>query len=148
MIICKRCNSKQVIKNGAVRTRQRYRCKDCGYNFVVGDRRSDDLLPVKKNLAILIHGLSQASYGLLGRAFSVSRSLIHKWIKDDAGASALAFDHGDAREMGMDDILNLLGAEDESGATPRRWLVARGEPWPEAKAIIMLQLPRAFSKPK
>ena len=31
---CKNCYSDQIIKNGFVRSKQRYRCKSCGCNFV------------------------------------------------------------------------------------------------------------------
>jgi transposase-like protein len=37
---CKNCNSKIVVKNGVIRGKQRYKCKTCGYNFVVGDGRT------------------------------------------------------------------------------------------------------------
>jgi len=36
---CKNCGSIKYVKNGKVRGLQRYRCKECKYNFVEGDRR-------------------------------------------------------------------------------------------------------------
>jgi transposase len=30
---CKRCGSEEHVKNGLMRNKQRYRCKDCGLNF-------------------------------------------------------------------------------------------------------------------
>ncbi|MDR1653587.1 MAG: hypothetical protein LBS01_08095 [Prevotellaceae bacterium] len=38
-IRCKRCGSSRYSKSGYVRGTQRYRCKDCGYNFKLGDNR-------------------------------------------------------------------------------------------------------------
>ncbi len=35
----KKCGSSNYIKNGKVRGKQRYLCKDCRYNFVEGDAR-------------------------------------------------------------------------------------------------------------
>ena len=42
MATCKRCNSENTVKNGAVRGKPRYKCNDCGYNFVNGDGRMKD----------------------------------------------------------------------------------------------------------
>ncbi len=30
---CKRCGSEEHVKNGLMRSKQRYRCKACGLNF-------------------------------------------------------------------------------------------------------------------
>jgi len=37
----KNCGSTHYIKNGKIREKQRYKCKECGYNFVVGDEREN-----------------------------------------------------------------------------------------------------------
>ena len=42
MPTCKKCGSGRAVKNGVVGGRQRYRCKECGCNHRVGDRRTDD----------------------------------------------------------------------------------------------------------
>ncbi len=39
MVKCKKCKSENIVKNGKVRGKQRYLCKDCRYNFVEGDAR-------------------------------------------------------------------------------------------------------------
>ena len=41
---CKNCHSDQVIKNGFVRSKQRYRCKSCGCNFVLSDSTDKTLV--------------------------------------------------------------------------------------------------------
>ena len=38
-VICKKCNSNIWTKNGNVKNKQRYKCKACGYNYTLGDRR-------------------------------------------------------------------------------------------------------------
>jgi transposase-like protein len=42
MSVCKNCKSEEVVKSGKVRGKQRYKCKDCGYNFVNGDERTNE----------------------------------------------------------------------------------------------------------
>jgi transposase-like protein len=41
MVECKNCKSEKVVKSGKVRGKQRYKCMDCGYNFVIGDERTN-----------------------------------------------------------------------------------------------------------
>ena len=50
MIACKNCQDTQTVKNGFVRDKQRYKCKTCGYNFVLGDERHSHSTEVKKSL--------------------------------------------------------------------------------------------------
>ena len=47
---CKKCESQHVTKNGFVRSKQCYRCKICGYNFINGDARVNSDTPVKRAL--------------------------------------------------------------------------------------------------
>ena len=51
MPFCKKCQSQQIINSGFVRSKQRYRCKVCGYNFVLGDQRTDPQTAVKRAFA-------------------------------------------------------------------------------------------------
>lgn len=32
---CPQCNSQNISRNGIIKERQRFKCKDCGYNFTV-----------------------------------------------------------------------------------------------------------------
>ena len=41
MIECKRCKSTNIVRNGFSNNKQRYLCKECGYTFVEGDRRTN-----------------------------------------------------------------------------------------------------------
>ncbi len=76
MLNCKRCGSGHLTKNGMVRGKVRHKCKDCGVNFVDGDRRTKDSLAAKKALAVILYGAGKASFGMLGKLFGHSRSLI------------------------------------------------------------------------
>lgn len=69
---CKKCNSTNSVKNGIVREKQRYKCKECGCNYVEGDNRGK-VSPAAKALGMLLYGSGKASYGMIGRLFKVSR---------------------------------------------------------------------------
>src|SRR5437870_10572404 len=82
-IICKRCiQTDAIVKNGHIRTQQRYLCKHCKYNFVLGDRRqargySEEV----KALAVLLYGSMKSSYGMIAKLFNTSRKTVYYWIK-------------------------------------------------------------------
>ena len=85
---CKNCNDNKITKNGVVRAKQRYKCKSCGYNFVVGDERTNDKIIALKALVVLLYSLGKGSYGMLGKIFGRDRSLIYRWMKE----AGLSFD--------------------------------------------------------
>ena len=53
MLKCKKCESESIVKNGKVRGKQRYLCKECGYNFVEGDARTNEKIQAKKAMCVL-----------------------------------------------------------------------------------------------
>ncbi|MEW6773522.1 MAG: hypothetical protein AB1304_05930 [Bacteroidota bacterium] len=69
---CKQCGNNKCVKNGIVRKKQRYKCKNCSLNFVIGDER-EKVRPEAKALAVLLYGTGKASYGLIAKLFKVSR---------------------------------------------------------------------------
>ncbi|GIV28929.1 MAG: hypothetical protein KatS3mg033_2025 [Thermonema sp.] len=79
-ITCKKCGSANYVKNGIVRNKQRYRCKDCKCNFTQGDNRGKISVQAKA-LAVLLYGSAKASYGMIARIFNVSRPTVLYWIK-------------------------------------------------------------------
>ena len=83
-INCKKCSRSNCVKNGTVRGKPRWLCKDCRYNFTIGDARVKTDLIAKKALAVILYSVCKASYGMLGRLFGVSRSLVYRWIREAA----------------------------------------------------------------
>jgi len=81
MLSCKRCGSKNYIKNGIVLNKQRYHCKDCQYNFREGDGRANEKIAAKKALCILLDGMAKGSFRMLGRIFDVPHTLVYRWIR-------------------------------------------------------------------
>jgi transposase-like protein len=54
MVGCKNCKSEQVIKSGIVRGKQRYQCKERGYNFVESDGRTNEKIVAKKTMCVAV----------------------------------------------------------------------------------------------
>ena len=139
MAKCKRCGSIEVIKNGIVRGHQRYRCRQCRCNFIEGDRRVDADPVAKGALAVILYALGKASFNMLGRIVGVSRSPTFRRIKQEAAALPEPTAPGDVREMEFDEMWHVVGSKKTNSGPSRRWIVARGEPWPGCSAIAMLQ---------
>jgi len=51
---CKNCKSESVVKNGFVRGKQRYHCKECGYNFVEGDERTNEKIALSHSRILIL----------------------------------------------------------------------------------------------
>ena len=62
-ITYKICQHPHTVKNGFVRGKQRYQCRACGYNFVLGDERHSHATEVKKALCMILYSLGKASFG-------------------------------------------------------------------------------------
>ena len=54
---CPKCQSTDTVKNGTVRGVQRFKCKNCKYNFVLTDKRTTKELTILKALSTLILSL-------------------------------------------------------------------------------------------
>src|SRR5215207_4898596 len=55
---CKRCGSEEHVKNGLMRNKQRYRCKDCGLNFTDTPPRGKPLALKAAAVLLYVRGLS------------------------------------------------------------------------------------------
>ena len=81
MARCKNCHGAETVKNGCVRNKQRYQCKDCGYNFVVGDARMKAETAVKRAFAVILYALGKSSYGFIAKLFGVTPPAVQKWLQ-------------------------------------------------------------------
>src|SRR3954452_20594597 len=82
---CKRCGSEEHVKNGLMRTKQRYRCKACGLNFTDTPARSKPL--ALKVAAVLLY-VSGLSINRTAKLLGVSTPTIQAWLEQFAAAYA------------------------------------------------------------
>ncbi len=139
MLHCKNCESEKCIKNGFVREVQRYRCKECGYNFIIGDRRINESTEIKKALAIILYSLGKSSFGFLGKLFGVSRTTPYKWIKKSAEAIAEPTIDSSITEIEFDEMWHFIQSKKPKNGLSKRWIVAQGELLPGLSAVVMLK---------
>jgi transposase len=75
---CVKCASENVCKNGFISEKQRYKCKNCGYNFTKG-RPSKPLHLKRLALQLYLEGLGFRS---IGKVLKVSHVSVHNWIRN------------------------------------------------------------------
>ncbi|WP_077919244.1 IS1 family transposase [Spirosoma sp. 209] len=76
---CPKCNSAQLVRNGILNHRQRYRCKHCAYNFTVDKvGKGINSYYVIKALQLYIEGVS---FREIERLLGVSHVSVMNWVK-------------------------------------------------------------------
>jgi transposase len=128
-----------IIKNGIVRGQQRYKCKECGYNFVDGDRRTNEKIIAKKAMCVILYSLSKASFNMLAKIFDTWPSLVYRWIVE-AGAKLPELEvSGEIRQMEFDEMWHFIGSKKTSFGSSKPLTVAMGELWHGFSAVVILK---------
>ena len=139
MPICKQCGSDRAVKNGVVAGKQRYCCKDCGFNFREGDNRANDRIAARKALCILLYAMAKGSFRMMGRLLGVSHTLIYRWIREYGESLPEQEASGDIQEMEFDEMWHFIGKKKQNFGSSKPLTVIQGEPWPGCLAIVILQ---------
>ena len=74
---CRKCGSEAFVKNGFVAEAQRYKCKQCGFQFT---RETPHGKPMKDKILALILYLSGLSMNMIGKIVGVSTQSVMRWI--------------------------------------------------------------------
>jgi len=110
---CSRCRSSKNVKNGIVRGLQRYKCKECGYNFTV-----DYSLMAEKEkkrrfgLSMYLEGLGFHS---IGRLLNVSHVTVINWIKKYGSQLSAVRNPKPVKIMEMDEMHTYVGSKKTTG---------------------------------
>jgi hypothetical protein len=94
MAICKNCKSASAVRNGFVRGKQRFRCKDCGSNFVEGDARTNEKIAAKKAMCVILYSLGKGSFNMLAHIFDTWPSDENSQITESQNFRLLIFISG------------------------------------------------------
>ena len=108
-IECKNCKSENTTKNGKVRNKQRYKCKDCGYNFVIGHAYHSPQKLAKKALVVMLYSLGRTSYSILAKIFGVTNGTIHNWVTEAANGLMSPDIPAEIKEMEFDEMWHYIG---------------------------------------
>ena len=107
---CPKCKSENKIRNGFIQKIQRYKCKDCGYNFTVEKRSNEYSLSVKKNaLQLYLEGLGFRS---IGRILKVSNVTVLNWIRAfGKEVEALQNESAEIEVVEVDEMHSYIGSK-------------------------------------
>ena len=75
---CSKCRSEKSIKSGKHLGRQRYKCKECGYQFTLDRPRGKDLQV--KCLAVILY-VNGLSFRKIAQIIKVSHKTVYDWVK-------------------------------------------------------------------
>ena len=105
---CIKCNSEEKVKNGFIKGVQRYKCKECGYNYTVEKRSGEHSKETKRNaLHLYLEGLGFRS---IGRLLGVSNVSILNWIRDfGEKAKELQVDDSTIEFAELDEMHSYIG---------------------------------------
>lgn len=130
---CKRCEAEQAVKNGFVRDKQRWLCKACGLNFVVGDERKTRFSEQRKALAVLLVCLG-LSHRAAGKVVGVVRNTVGEWFKAFAQDIVLPVPEGSLDVVELDEMWHFLKKNQTSAGS--------GKP----QRLLLVQLDSSMSK--
>ena len=117
-MVCKRCESKECSKNGKVRGLQRYLCKNCNYNFVKGDRRTDARIQARKACCVILYSLGKMSVNMIAKLFDMYRSLVYKWLNEAAVSFGEYEIEDDIEAIEFDEMWHFIGKK-----TNKLWII-------------------------
>ena len=125
---CKNCQSSEVTKNGFVRSKQRYRCKTCGYNFVEGDERTNPQTTIKRAFAVILYSLAKASYGTIANLFTCIAKYCSKMackVKQHLLSPEIPIN---TRELEFDEMWHFIGSKKTKDGFTKQFLVKQAKP--------------------
>ena len=139
MCECKNCKSDKVVKSGKVRNKQRYKCKECGYNFVIGDGRTNEKIAALKALCVLFYSLGKGSYSMLGKILGRNRSLIYRWIREAGLLTDEPTINGEISQIEFDEMWHFVQSKKENFGLSRPLSAAGGELLPGLSVVVIAQ---------
>ena len=77
--ICLKCGSKEAVKAGKARGKQRYKCKSCSYQYT---RTTPKGRPFKDKVLAVVLFLSGISMNATATIVGVSAKTVYMWIKE------------------------------------------------------------------
>ena len=139
MIACKKCNSEKIVKSGIINNKQRFRCKNCGYNFRLGDKRTNEKIAAKKALCILLYAMGKGSFRMIGKILNIKHTLVYRWIRDFGKSLPEPKVPNDIKEIEFDEVWHFVGSKKTSFGSLKQLIAVHEELLPGSWADEILQ---------
>ncbi|KAA6312241.1 hypothetical protein EZS27_036792 [termite gut metagenome] len=76
---CPRCESLNYLKDGFVKSLQRYECKECRYHYTIA-KQSDVKSAETRGMALKLY-LERLGFLSIGRLLQISYGTVYAWVK-------------------------------------------------------------------
>ena len=106
---CPKCKSTERVKNGHIKGRPRYRCKECNYDYTVM-QKSTAVPPDKKRLALQMY-LEGLGFNSIGRILNVSHVSVLKWIRQYGKQAEELRSDKEIEIIEMDEMHSYIGSK-------------------------------------
>ena len=104
---CPKCKSEKSVKNGIIKVKQRFKCKECGCNYTVGyDQVSEKEKKRRFGLSMYLEGLGFHS---IGRLLRVSHVTVMNWVRKYGSELSLIRNNKPVRIMELDEMHSYVG---------------------------------------
>ena len=143
---CRYCGSEKTHKSGKIRRKQRYKCKDCGKNFLETDGRTKETTIAKRALAVMLYTFSKASYNFLAkRIFHCSPTTIMNWIKKASAEVKMPEITNDIKEIEFDEMWHFIGSKKTKNGSSKLLIVNQEKLLPGLRVTAILRLSENYT---
>src|ERR687891_196292 len=133
-VCCKRCGSVKHVKNGLMRGKQRYLCKECGLAFTDTPARGKPL--ALKAAAVLLY-VSGLSMNRTAKLLGVSTPTVQAWLEQFAQAYAQKPEpEGRAVVIELDEMWHYLKKSPSPSGSGRLGIVLQASWWTGNAAVV------------
>jgi len=109
MIRCKKCDGNNFVKAGFIKGEQRYRCKECGCQFVPTRQHGKDKTTKLWAVMLYVHGFS---FRTIAKLFKVNVRSVYVWVKTFALENHIKpRPQAGAVVIELDEMWHFLGAK-------------------------------------
>ena len=131
---CKRCGSDRYVKNGLMRGKQRYLCKECGLAFTDTPARGKPL--ALKAAAVLLY-VSGLSMNRTAKLLGVSTPTIQAWLEQFAAAYAQKPEpEGRAVVIELDEMWHYVKKSQSPSGSGKLGIVLQASWWTGNAAVV------------
>lgn len=102
---CPKCSAKTVIKSGLVNGEQRWKCKECTYQYTRTKKRGRPLW--QKSLVVFLYSYGVSMHAI-ARIFDVQPSTILKWVREYAKDHVHKPENSDVHIMTLAEMQSLM----------------------------------------
>ena len=143
---CRYCGSEKTHKSGKIRGKQRYKCKDCGKNFLETEGRTKDSTTAKRALAVMLYTFSKASYNFLAKKiFHCSPTTVMNWIKKASAEVKMPEITNDIKEIEFDEMWHFIGSKKTKNGSSKLLIANQEKLLPGLQVTVMLQLSKNYT---